>query len=122
MNRTIIVGFGAGLALAASGLLAPAASAELFPAQNENACADYFGAGNYTYSNVQGLRTCWGTSTTEVVTKEAGNSGRAWEVSTTVEGTYTREGNEETSDVSVDVACTNPGGQEMTAGAGQCMP
>lgn len=124
MKKRLIAGLAGAAALSASALLAPAASAaDLFPAQNEGACAAYFGEGNYTYSNDQGLRTCSGSWTGEpVVTKEAGNSGRGWEVATTVEGTFTREGNDESADVSTDVTCTNPGGQEMADGAGQCTP
>jgi hypothetical protein len=112
-NRRMIAAMAGAGALAASVMLAPSAGATAhhFPAQNDGACKAYFGEGNYTFTNVQGTKTCTGTASTEVITKEAGNSGRAWVVEVEEEGTYTSKGNVDTSDVTVDTTCTNPGGQ-----------
>jgi hypothetical protein len=113
LNRRMIAAMAGAGALAASVMLAPTAlAAPEFPAQNANACEAYFGVGNFTYTNVSGVRTCAGiTSSESFTTKEAGKSGRAWEVDSTTEAVFTREGSTLTTDVTVDTTCTNPGGQ-----------
>jgi hypothetical protein len=111
-NRRMIAAMAGAGALAASVMLAPTAlAAPEFPAQNANACEAYFGEGNYTFTNISGTRTCTGATSTEVITMEAGNSGRGWVVEVETESTFVRDGSTLTSDVTVDTTCTNPGGQ-----------
>jgi hypothetical protein len=117
LNRRMIAAMAGAGALAASVMLAPTVGAkekdekEKTPAQNENACAEYFGEG-YVWTSDGSTKTCSGTASQKETTKEAGNSDRGWVVAVTTETTFVRDNNDiETNTVTVDITCTNPGGQ-----------
>jgi hypothetical protein len=122
--KRVLAGVAAGL-LSVGLTAAPAsASSHLFPAQNENAC-DAVG-GDFERNGP--VRTCTvvGEEQTRTVTlRESGNSGNSWESTVTYYEvtTYTRTGsslNDETDTTIVVTSCTNPGGQPMEPGQGQC--
>jgi len=103
---------------------APAsADTALFPAQNEGACE----AAGGEFTRDANLRTCVvvgePVTTTETL-RTAGRSGRSWdsEVTRQTTTTFTRDGSDRdtVTEETVVISCTNPGGQTVAGGDGQC--
>jgi hypothetical protein len=123
--KRVLAGIAAGLLSLGLTATPASASSHLFPAQNQNACT----AAGGEFERSGPVRTCTVTGpiqTREVILREAGNSGNSWSSTITFYEvtTYTRTGSDRDTDtVSTDlvvVSCTNPGGQLMEPGQGQC--